>query len=52
MTAKSEQYYYTPTEYLKLEETAQYRSEYINGEIITMAGGTTKHNEIVTNICL
>ena len=50
MTTQIEQRYYTPTEYLKLEEVAEYRSEYINGEIIAMAGGTTRHNEITGSI--
>lgn len=41
---------YTPEEYLALEEEADYKSEYRNGEIIPMAGGTTNHNEIALNI--
>ena len=43
---------YTPEKYLELETEAETRSEYINGEIVLMAGGTTNHNEIVTNLCL
>ncbi len=43
--------YYTPEEYLQLEEQAETRSEYRDGEMIPMAGGTTNHNEIVTNLC-
>lgn len=42
---------YTPSEYLALENQAQYKHEYRNGEIISMAGGTINHNEIVTNLC-
>ncbi|MBR8826541.1 MAG: Uma2 family endonuclease [Gomphosphaeria aponina SAG 52.96 = DSM 107014] len=42
---------YPVEEYLALEEKAEYKSEYRNGEIIKMAGGTTNHNEIVTNLC-
>lgn len=41
---------YTPEEYLKLEEQAEYRSEYRDGEIIPMTGGTTNHNEISLNL--
>jgi Uma2 family endonuclease len=41
--------YYTPEEYLKLEEKAEFRSEYRDGEIITMTGGTTNHNKIAGN---
>ena len=40
---------YTPEEYLKLEEQAEYKSEYRDGEIIPMTGGTTNHNEISGN---
>lgn len=41
---------YTPEEYLQLEETAEYKSEYRDGEIIPMTGGTTNHNEISLNL--
>ena len=45
----TEQCYYTPEEYLELEEAAEYKSEYIDGEIIPMAGGTTNHNRLAGN---
>ena len=41
---------YTPEEYLRLEEEAEYKSEYRDGEIILMTGGTTNHNEISGNL--
>ena len=41
--------YYSPEEYLALEEAAEYKSEYIDGEIVPMAGGSTNHNQIVLN---
>lgn len=41
---------YTTEEYLHLEEQAEYKSEYLDGEIIPMTGGTTNHNEISLNI--
>lgn len=41
--------YYSPEEYLELEESSEFRSEYIDGEIIPMIGGTTNHNEIAGN---
>ena len=41
--------YYTPEEYLELEEAADYKSEYRDGEIVPMAGGTTNHNKIALN---
>lgn len=40
---------YSPEEYLALEEAADYKSEYIDGEIIPMAGGSTNHNQIAGN---
>ncbi len=46
--------YYTPEEYLELEEKADYKNEYRDGEIISMTGGTTQHNKLAGNfyICL
>ena len=41
---------YTPEEYLTLEEKAEFRSEYEDGIIIAMAGGTLNHARIITNI--
>jgi Uma2 family endonuclease len=45
-----EQQHYTPEEYLELETVADYKSEYIDGQIIPMAGGSTKHNQISLNL--
>jgi Uma2 family endonuclease len=44
-----EKVYYTQEEYLELEEVASYRSEYYQGEIFPMAGGTPNHNRITGN---
>lgn len=41
--------YYSPKEYLAREEAADYKSEYIDGEIIPLAGGSTNHNQIAGN---
>ena len=41
---------FTPNEYLAMERAAQYKSEYIDGEIIAMVGASEPHNLIVTNI--
>lgn len=41
---------YTPEEYLEFEAEAEVRHEFINGEIVPMAGGTTKHNLITGNL--
>jgi Uma2 family endonuclease len=35
---------YTASEYLALEEKAEFKSEFINGEIISMAGASANHN--------
>ena len=35
---------YTASEYLALEEKAEFKSEFINGEIIPMAGASANHN--------
>jgi len=41
---------YTPEEYLALEERAEYRSEYEDGEIVQMAGGSLSHQRITSNV--
>jgi len=41
---------YTPAQYLEFEAEADNRHEFINGEIVPMAGGTTQHNLITGNI--
>ncbi|NEP08651.1 MAG: hypothetical protein F6K34_30190 [Okeania sp. SIO4D6] len=43
---------YTPEEYLLLEENAEDKHEYLDGEIISMTGGTTNHNEITGNFVM
>ncbi len=42
--------YVTAQEYLALEDAAEYKSEYYQGEIFAMAGGSVNHNQIVTNV--
>ena len=44
-----EKVYYSPEEYLELETAAEYKSEYRDGLIIPMAGGTPNHNRIAGN---
>jgi len=51
MQVQTEQRYYTPAEYLELEAIAEYRSEYHDGEIVPMTGGTGNHNRIAVNLC-
>ena len=40
---------FTPEEYLELEERAEFKSEYRDGAIIPMTGGTTNHNKVAGN---
>ena len=40
----------SPEEYLALERKAEYKSEYLNGEIFAMTGASRKHNLITINI--
>jgi len=49
MVIQTQKQYYSPEEYLELEETAEYKNEYRDGEIIPMTGGTTNHNKIAGN---
>ncbi|MGL5032221.1 MAG: Uma2 family endonuclease [Microcystaceae cyanobacterium] len=41
---------YSPQEYLALEIASETRNEYINGEIIPMAGAMPNHNQIALNL--
>lgn len=40
----------TPEEYLALERTAAFKSEYFNGEVFAMAGAQERHVLLVTNL--
>ena len=40
----------TAEEYLGQERHAEFKSEYVNGEVTAMAGGSSNHSEIATNI--
>ena len=42
--------YITPEEYLAIERAAEYKNEYVNGEIFAMTGASRKHNLIAGNI--
>lgn len=41
---------YSETDYLQMEEKAEYKSEYFRGEVFMMAGGTPNHNRIKENL--
>src|SRR5213596_3484672 len=40
----------TPEEYLALERKAEYKSEYLAGEMFAMAGASERHVSIVANV--
>lgn len=50
MALAAPQIRYTPEEYLALEREAEYRSEYLDGELIAMAGASRRHNLVGGNI--
>src|ERR1022692_3628537 len=41
--------YLTPEQYLEIERKAEFRSEYLHGQMFAMAGGTRNHSWIVSN---
>jgi Uma2 family endonuclease len=41
--------YLTPEQYLEIDRNAEFRSEYVNGEIFAMSRGTVNHARIVAN---
>lgn len=40
----------TPEQYLEIERAAEFRSEYLNGEMFAMSGASVRHNIIVNNV--
>ena len=40
----------TPEEYLEIERKAEFKSEYYNGEMFAMAGGSPRHAFIIGNL--
>jgi len=44
--------HFSVEEYLALEDKAAFKSEYYDGEIFAMAGGTLNHNQISINLCM
>ena len=45
-------YYLSPEEYLIIERQAEHKSEYVDGEMYAMAGGSERHNLIVANLII
>jgi Uma2 family endonuclease len=50
MTIAQTQKYYSSEEYLELEVNSEERHEYIDGQIISMTGGTPNHNKLAGNL--
>lgn len=50
MSAIPEYKYLTPEEYLAIERAAEYKSEYVDGVMYAMAGGSPKHSLISGNV--
>ncbi|GAB2556698.1 Uma2 family endonuclease [Spirosoma areae] len=48
----AEKVYISPDVYLRQEREAEFKSEYIDGEIIPMAGASTNHNLIKENAAI
>lgn len=46
------QHYLTPEQYLAIERNAEYKSEYVDGIMYAMAGGSERHNIIVANLII
>jgi Uma2 family endonuclease len=41
---------FTPEEYLLIERGADFKSEYLDGEIFAMSGASVEHNQIALNV--
>jgi Uma2 family endonuclease len=50
MLTETRHRFYSLEEYRQLEKTAEFRSEYRDGAIVPMTGGTINHNRITGNI--
>ena len=50
MLVQSKEKFYTPDEYRELEENAEFRNEYRDGEIVQMSGGSINHSRIIRNL--
>ena len=49
MSETKQTHYKSPEEYLVMEESAVYKSEYLDGEVLAMSGGTIEHSSIILN---
>ena len=44
--------FFTPEEYLLLEDQAEYKSQYVDGEIFAMAGAEPEHVAVMVNVVI
>ena len=44
--------FFTPEEYLLLEDQAEYKSQYVDGEIFAMAGAEPEHVTAMVNVVI
>ncbi|HOW77566.1 MAG TPA: Uma2 family endonuclease, partial [Candidatus Competibacteraceae bacterium] len=44
------QSYLSPADYLSIERSAEFKSEYFDGEMFAMSGASEAHNMIVVNV--
>jgi Uma2 family endonuclease len=50
MLVQNKEKFYSPDEYRELEENAEFRNEYRDGEIVQMTGGSINHSRIIRNL--
>jgi Uma2 family endonuclease len=50
MSTQPQRAFLTPEEYLKIERNAEFKSEYLNGEMFAMAGVRRAHDLIAMNV--
>lgn len=50
MTSQPKTTYLTPEEYLAVERQNEYKSEYLDGEMLAMVGASRRHNIITFNL--
>ncbi len=50
MLVQNKEKFYSPDEYRELEENAEFRNEYRDGEIVQMSGGSINHSRIIRNL--
>ncbi|HZO87933.1 MAG TPA: Uma2 family endonuclease [Chthonomonadaceae bacterium] len=49
MVTQAKKTRYTPEEYLELERSSEFKSEYLDGQIYAMSGGGPEHSTITVN---